>query len=152
VPQAQCPCSLWSEAVTPSMGDAGPDSSVELGVTFHADVDGTITALRFYKSAANLGPHVGTLWTGTGTILAQVTFNAETTVGWQQAILPVPVTVSAGTTYVASYHANSGHYAFGAGTFVAGGVDNAPLHAPAARNGVYRYGGSTVFPDATAQD
>src|SRR5262249_48154786 len=124
VPQAlSCPCSLWGDSVTPSMGDAGADNSVELGVTFRADVDGTITALRFYKSAANVGPHVGTLWTSSGTALAQVTFANETALGWQQAALPSPVSIVAGTTYVASYHTNTGHYAFGAGTFATSGVD-----------------------------
>ena len=42
--------------------DAGDASAVELGVKFRADVDGYITGIRYYKSAANTGTHVGNLW------------------------------------------------------------------------------------------
>ena len=55
-----------------------------------ADIDGFITGIRFYKSAANTGTHTGTLWTSTGTLLATVTFTSETATGWQQAASPTP--------------------------------------------------------------
>ena len=29
-----------------------------------------MTGIRFYKSAANTGTHIGSLWTSTGTLLA----------------------------------------------------------------------------------
>jgi hypothetical protein len=45
---------------------------------FRSDADGYITALRFYKGAANTGIHVGSLWTATGERLATVTFSDET--------------------------------------------------------------------------
>ena len=42
---------------------ADPDtSSVELGTVFVSEVDGWVTAIRYYKSAGNRGPHVGKLW------------------------------------------------------------------------------------------
>ena len=41
-----------------------------------------------------------------------------------------PVSITAGTTYVASYH-TSGYYSATQGQFSGAGVDNAPLHAPA---------------------
>ena len=47
-------------------------SAVELGTKFRADVNGYITAIRFYKSPQNIGPHIGNLWTATGTLLATV--------------------------------------------------------------------------------
>src|SRR5262249_38689360 len=66
---AACPCSLWG---SPSVAveDAGDASSVELGVKFRADVDGYVTGIRYYKSAANTGTHVGSLWTANGVRLS----------------------------------------------------------------------------------
>ena len=57
---------------------AATPRSVELGVKFKADYDGTITGIRFYKAAANTGTHIGSLWTAAGTRLAQATFTNET--------------------------------------------------------------------------
>jgi hypothetical protein len=90
--------------------DAGPDSPVELGVKFTANVNGTISGIRFYKSSANTGTHVGNLWTSTGTLLATAIFSNETASGWQQVNFPTPVAITANTTYVASYHTSVGHY------------------------------------------
>ena len=45
------------------VADAGDASAVELGVKFRADVDGFVTGIRYYKSAANTGTHIGNLWT-----------------------------------------------------------------------------------------
>jgi hypothetical protein len=86
-----------------------------LGVKFRADVSGFITGIRYYKSPTNTGTHVGSLWTSTGTRLAQVTFTNETASGWQQVNFTSPVAISAGTTYVASYHTTTGHYARSSG-------------------------------------
>ena len=36
-----------------------------------------MTGVRFYKSAANIGTHVGSLWTATGDLLASGTFTNE---------------------------------------------------------------------------
>ena len=113
-----------------------------MGVKFRADVAGSITALRFYKGATNTGPHVGNLWTSTGTLLASVTFTNETASGWQQATLPNPVPITANTTYVASYHTTVGRYAVSSSYFATTGVDNPPLHALSTTagggNGVYQ--------------
>ena len=65
-----CPCSLWNPATTtPATVDAGDPSSVELGVKFRTDVSGYITGIRFYKSAGNLGQHVGKVYNSAGTLL-----------------------------------------------------------------------------------
>ena len=44
--------SLWSDVVTPSVLSVNEFDPVELGVKFEADIDGFITALRFYKGPA----------------------------------------------------------------------------------------------------
>jgi N,N-dimethylformamidase beta subunit-like, C-terminal/Domain of unknown function (DUF4082)/Fibronectin type III domain len=156
------PASAASRAVTPQatifdftapgVTDAGDGNPVELGVKFRADNNGTVTGVRFYKAAANTGTHTGSLWSASGTRLAQATFTGESATGWQAVTFATPVTVVAGATYVASYHAPNGHYSATGGAFAQAGVDNGPLHAlpntPNA-NGVYLYTGTGGFPSNT---
>jgi len=54
---------IWANTAVPAVidADAGADSPVELGVSFKSDVNGSITGIRFYKSSANTGTHVGTV-------------------------------------------------------------------------------------------
>jgi Domain of unknown function (DUF4082)/Fibronectin type III domain len=136
---------------TPTTIDSGDSSAVELGVKFTADFDGSVTGIRFYKSQANTGTHIGSLWAAGGQRLAQVTFTGETASGWQTATFANPVPVSAGTTYVASYFAPMGHYS-ATQNGLESAVDNPPLHAVAgssSSNGVYAYGASSSFPTNT---
>src|SRR5439155_401369 len=102
--------SIWSPVSAPTTADVGPDAPVELGVLFKSDVNGNISGMRFYKSAANTGTHVGNLWSSTGTLLGTATFTNETASGWQQMSFGTPVAITANTTYVASYHTTVGHY------------------------------------------
>ena len=143
-PPATCPCSLWN-GTTGVGGMDGDASAVELGVRFRSDQNGYITALRFYKHTGNTGTHTGSLWSNTGTRLATATFTGETASGWQQVTLSPPLHVTADTSYVASYHTDTGHYA-ATGNYFASGFDRAPLHAVQdgadGGNGVYRYGAS----------
>jgi hypothetical protein len=119
---------------------------------FRPDVNGRVTGVRFYKSSTNTGTHVAHLWTSTGTLLATATFTGETASGWQQVSFASPVSVTANTTYVVSYHTNTGNYSADQ-TYFTNPVDRAPLHAPSSAssggNGVYAYGGSSVFPTNT---
>ena len=99
-----CPCTIWPSSAVPANQVENDPNAVELGVKFRADVNGYVTGVRFWKGAANSGTHTGTLWTGTGAQLATATFTGESSSGWQQVSFPHPVAVTAGTTYVASYH------------------------------------------------
>ena len=114
---------------------------------FQADTGGVITGIRFYKSAANTGTHVGNLWTSTGTLLATATFTNETASGWQQVNFATPVAITANTVYVASYHTTVGHYCRGREYFATAGVDSPPLHAlqntASAGNGLFTYDATT---------
>ena len=151
-PPGSCPCTIWSPATTPGTADSGDGSALELGVKFTAGQTGFITGIRFYKSAANTGTHVGNLWTTGGTLLASAVFTGESASGWQQVIFSSPVAVTANTTYVASYFAPAGHYSFDAGFFATTGVDNPPLHALAnsvSPDGVYNYGSTSAFPTSS---
>ena len=146
-------CSLWDATVTPSLASSPDTGAVNLGVKFRADVAGRVTGVRFYKGTANTGTHVASLWTAGGTLLAQATFTNETASGWQQVNFPSAVAIQANTTYVVSYHAPNGRYAFDGAYFASTSVDAGPLQAPATAavggNGVYRYGASSAFPDAS---
>ena len=130
----------------PGTVDSGDPSSVELGVKFKADTNGLVTGIRFYKAAGNTGPHIGSLWTAGGTLLASATFTNESSSGWQTMLFSTPVSITAGTTYVAGYLAPNGHYSYTAAGLQSA-VDNGPLHTIAdGSNGVYAYGGSSTFP------
>ncbi|PYR93364.1 MAG: hypothetical protein DMF84_10265 [Acidobacteria bacterium] len=148
-----CPCSIWASAVVPPAPiDDGDPASVELGTKFRAEINGYITGVRFYKGSANVGNHIGSLWTSTGTLLASVAFSGETASGWQQANFSSAVPVTANTTYVVSYFAPNGHYT-GTDPYFTAAVDNPPLHALRdgvdGANGVYVYTGSSAFPNQT---
>jgi hypothetical protein len=150
-PPSACPCSIWRLTSGPNVTDSGENKSIEVGVKFQADADGLITGLRFYKSAANTGTHIGNLWTVGGTLLASATFAGETTSGWQQVTFNSPIPVTANTTYVASYFTTAGHYAFDQNYFATTGVDTPPLHALVTGfngpNGVYKYNATSTFPN-----
>jgi WD40 repeat protein len=155
-PCSQQPCSIWPSTAAPTNPSNSDTAAVELGVKFRSDVNGFITGIRFYKGSGNTGTHVGSLWSiSGGTPLATATFSGETASGWQQVTFATPVAITAGTTYVASYHAPVGRYAADNNFFATAGVDNAPLsalsNAVSAGNGVYRYSATPAFPDSTFQ-
>ena len=148
---ATVPQATILEYGTPASIDDGDNNAVNLGVKFKADYNGTVSGVRFYKSAANTGTHIGALWTAGGTKLSQATFTNETATGWQTVTFPAPISVTAGTTYVASYLAPNGHYSATGGGLL-GGFDNAPLHAIAnstSANGVFSYGSAVAFPTSS---
>jgi hypothetical protein len=101
---------------------------------------------------ANVGAHIGNLWSSNGTLLATATFTSETASGWQQVNFLSPVPISAGLTYVASYFTPAGHYSFDPQYF-GSGIITGPLTALAdgtdGPNGVYAYGGTSSFPSST---
>ena len=143
----QCPCSIWQNGTPTGAVDASDTSAVNLGLQFQASSSGFITGVRFYKESDNTGTHIGSLWSSTGTLLASGTFSNETASGWQELDFSTPVAVTAGTTYVASYHTNTGHYAI-TSNGLASAVTNGPLTALAS-GGVYAYGSANTFPSST---
>jgi Domain of unknown function (DUF4082)/Fibronectin type III domain/Bacterial Ig domain len=149
-----CPCSIFGQTKPPVL-DSGDNGSVVLGVKFRSDIAGKVSGVRFYKSTANTGTHVGSLWSSNGTLLAEANFSGESSSGWQQVTFSKPVDVQANTTYVAAYLAPKGHYsatewamnhppALGSDN-----LDSPPLHAipdAVSPNGLYQYSSSSTFP------
>ena len=157
-----CPCSIWGSTATPLTADDGDPTSIEVGMKFTSEAAGTITGVRIYKAAANTGTHIGSLWTASGTLLAQATFTSETASGWQQVKFANPVSITAGTTYIAGYFAPNGHYSGDSDYFFTpppiGGntLNSPPLHAVAAsdtsENGLYSYASTPTFPTSVYND
>ncbi len=116
---------------------------VNLGMRFTSSQAGTIVGMKYYKGIGDGGEHVGSLWTGTGTLLAQATFTGETASGWQTVTFSNPVQITANTTYAVSYFSH-GHYASTANYFTAPRTVGS-LTAPAT-NGFFDYAGHTAFP------
>jgi len=147
-----CPCTIWSDAEAPANPADTDAVPTELGTKFRASVAGTITAIRFWKSTTNTGTHVGSLWTGGGTLLGRATFAGESASGWQEVALATPVAITANTTYLVSYHTDTGHYASDVHGFDTA-VDRPPLRALAngedGPNGVYLYTTNPAFPNQT---
>ena len=101
------------------MVDGDDAQSIEVGVKFTASSNGYITGVEFYKAATNTGTHTGSLWSATGQLLATGTFTNETASGWQTMVSRRPSPMTAGQTYVASYHTNVGHYSLSRSYFTA---------------------------------
>ncbi len=132
----------------PTSAVVDPDTnSVELGTRFTATTAGEATAIRFYKTPENAGPHTGSLWTSSGALLAQVDFTGESSSGWQSAALAHPVALTAGSSYVVSYHTEGGHYA--STEYFSGQSATPDLRVPTSDSGVYSYGGGSSFPTDT---
>jgi|GEM_PF-4650301 len=149
-PAYSCPCALFAPGDTPAVANSGEYSSVELGVRFTAAIDGSVTGIRFYKGTSNTGIHTGSLWTADGTQLATGTFSNESASGWQTLTFANPVAITAGTTYVASYHAPNGNYSYTTAYFDYPHMTY-PLTAPAGNhpptgNGVFAYEPGTAYP------
>lgn len=131
--------SLWSRTRPEGAVIAADDrAAVELGVTFATRRKGQITGIWFYKPADDLDRHAVTLWDAKGTRLATASTIRESADGWQFAELTKPIPVAPGTTYVASFHAPRGQYAY-VDAGLANTIANGSLSTPAS-GGRYRYG------------
>ena len=134
------------------MVDAGDPNPVELGVKFTPDYNGSITGVRFYKSSGeHRHAHRQPVDGRAGRAWPRRRSPARAASGWQSVTFSSPVPVTAGTTYVASYFAPNGHYSVTQFGFSAS-VYNQPLHAlgeATSPNGVYAYGATSPFPNAS---
>ncbi|WP_249345656.1 DUF4082 domain-containing protein [Microbispora sp. H11081] len=145
---------LWDDDTVPTIPSQPDNRPIVVGVKFLASQPGTIRGIRFYKGPQNTGTHVGSLWTAGGQLLASATFTNETPSGWQQVNFSPPISISAGTTYVATYFTTSGNYSVDRFYFESDYV-RGPLTAPATTtaggNGVYAYSPVNAFPTSSYQ-
>ena len=141
------PVTIWGTS-TPTGAVDTDKSAVELGTRFTAITTGQATAVRYYKTPENTGTHTGSLWTNTGTLLGRTTFTNETTTGWQTATFTTPITLTAGTTYVVSYHTNTGRY-YATGNYHGTSTNPTYLTVPTTNAGVYTYATNPTVPKNT---
>lgn len=143
---------LWTEGAILSNTTSEDNNPVNLGMKFQVTSASYVKGLRFYKGEGNTGTHIGALWDASGNKLAEVTFVNETATGMQLAYFPKPVLISANTTYVISYLAPNGHYAWdeyywnnSESVRELVGMDGDDVSG----NGVYYYSSSVTFPNNT---
>jgi len=149
---AAVPYTLWNHATTtPGTVDSGDGAAYTMGMVWKSDAAGNVTKISFYKSTANVGVHIGAIWTDSGTLLGQKTFGGETASGWQTATFDTPIPIAANTHYRAGVLMPSGHYSYDAGYWTAGytgGGGHLTVPASPTKNGVFNPGGSLAFPDS----
>ena len=136
-----------------AQNNTGDPAAVELGVAFTTSANIVVTALRYYKGVgASAAAKTGHLWTNDGALLLTLPFTNDTASGWQVQQLATPITLTAGSTYIVSYHSPNGNYAYTENYFTApitnGPVTINPSNA-GLNNGIYEYGPSPSFPKST---
>ncbi len=138
-PPGSCPCSFYDESVVPAIEEVMDGVPLTLGIRFSGTTSGTVTGVKFYKSAGNTGTHTGYLFTGGGQQLASVTFANESTSGWQTAFFDQPVSINANAEYVVAYKSLTGAYSATGNGFGNGlSVGNLRTYSDA---GAYSYSG-----------
>ena len=149
--QSSCPCNLTNSSSLPSIVEVNDNGAVELGFKFSVTESGRVTGVKFYKATGSTGLHRGSLWTASGSLLAQVDFLNESATGWQVAIFDNPVEIDPGQEYVISYFAPNGRYSVSYDYFATNAISNGPIVASAnvngGGNGVFRYANQSVFPN-----
>ncbi len=133
------PCSCTLFVGNPSPTNFTDGATLELGVKIIPSVDGSIRAIRFYKSTLMGSAHNVRLWLlgQTGSALATASSSGETASGWQEVAFATPVSVTAGNTYIASVTMLNNNYVATSAYFTSP-VTNGPLTAPAGpTNGVF---------------
>ena len=147
----QCPCTTYKSTDLPEKLDSFDGNPNELGAKFRVGVPAQVTGVRFYKSVANTGTHLGKLWTTSGKLLASGTFGTETATGWQTMSFAKPVSIAANTTYIVSYYTPTGHYSYTSGYFNSKGAGDGIVKqlqsGVSGPNGVYKYGAGGGFPN-----
>ncbi len=134
---------------------------------FAVDRSGSVTELKYWRGSGDANDtdvREGHLWRADGTLIATVTFTSGIgQTGWQVATLSTPVTLTAGTQYIASYRTNDNYvatsnYFVDANDVAFDGLDNNSFwgHGGVVRvvqdgaggtNGVFHYGsGTPVMP------
>jgi len=114
----------------------GVNVNYELGTTFISGATGSITALRFWKTANESGVHIGRLWSSSGALLASVTFANESPSGWQEQPLSTPIPIVANQPYVVTVNTGNTYYV-ATNQGLAAPVVNRDLHTAVGDNGLY---------------
>jgi Domain of unknown function (DUF4082) len=138
---------------------------ITVGIKFKTTQNGVINGIRYYQGNTNVdnAAHTGLLYNFSGgTPLASATFATVTSFqGWRQVLFATPVSVTAGSVYVAAVFSAGGYYQAISPTAALrlnAPIIRTPLVAIADNdaqgpNAVYNYspGGTPVFPTQSFQ-
>jgi len=146
--QTNTPVSLWSNSEIPrDPAVKDKQTAMEMGTKFRTTVDGSISALRFYKgNRTDNGVYKLRLYNySTRALLTEVSYQNSNYSGWVNVNLLSAVPVSAGQLYVVTYYSPNRIYARGNNVFAIDivngpliGVGTATVYGP---NGVFSEGG-----------
>lgn len=103
VTAAGTPEKMHADSTPTTLGSSGGPYTISMGFTPSAD--GQITHIRYYDDTGHSsGSHVLSLWNATTGVRLTGTTVGELAAGaWNEVALPTPYSVTAGTTYRASY-------------------------------------------------
>jgi len=141
--------SIWGNP-TPQTYD---DAVYTLGLRFTSSVSGFVKGIRFFAAdevSATPGNYSGQLWSGTGTLLASGSFTTVTAGAWNELVFSSPILITAGETYVASYHLGSSTYYASSSNSLVSNFTNGPLTALGS-GGVYFPAATPTFPQFSVQ-
>lgn len=94
---------LLPETYLPVLSSVDDGVPVTLGTRFVPTKAGVVEGLEFYRAPGTDTGQTGALFTGGGTLLAEVTFPDDSATGWQYAALGTPVRLQPGSEYVVAY-------------------------------------------------
>ena len=100
---------IFSSRLLPKERAVPSARAATVGVLFSSATSGTVSAIQFFRSSRNTGPHRVQLWSAGGSLLGQARYTGRST-GWVTVRLNHRVSIQAGRRYVASYVAPHGHY------------------------------------------
>ena len=152
------PEGLWATSVVPPCIAVSGDtcgiadySSYELGVRFETSKPIYVVGVRFYR--ADDAMWSGSLWIDGGSRLASAD-DSTLGSGWQTALFSSPVAMGPGDTFVASYFAPAGAYAWEHNYFTPGGRTVGPVTALGGIgvNGLYTQSSTSTLPTSVFMD
>ena len=141
----KCPCTIWPDVAPSGVSDA---TDTELGWSWASSsrppTTGPLPASGSTRCPTTPARTPAACGVPPGPCWPPARSPTSPRQGWEELDFSSPVSVTAGTTYVASYHTSAGHYA-DTPNGLASAVTNGPLTALAS-GGVYAYGSSSTFP------
>jgi hypothetical protein len=117
---------------------AGLDAPAEIGLRLQPEADVEIIGLRFNRFPGDTGPLTATVWIGSGSQPATVTFPPKSRPGWQEVQFEPPLPVPAGSIVTASVWTPAGEWlATGTDVLAVGNPARSGRETPR-HTGVYR--------------
>ena len=151
---SECPCTVFEPGDAPSSPLWNDGVGLQVGMKFQALEDGVILGARFFKQSGTTGTHTAQLYSRSGNLLAESTFQNETASGWQEVYFTSPIPITANTTYVISYHSSNGYYSSDNPYFNTPVINGSLVGLQSGAdgpNGVYRYSSTPTFPNLNFQ-